>query len=176
MYDNSILPQVEWPKRVIRHDIVLLKWHVQFVADLEAGDQRGTPNHAMENVARSSKTDVIVRSLGRELLAVRKTVEGLSSWRDGVEQNFASLNQKMDLLLNAMLPSRRSPATVTTEGEEVTERNSKDQLDGGDQSTPKNRDSSTMPDAIVPERTGAASGVTTETCTRNQTIAVPGKR
>lgn len=82
----------------------------------EVREETSTPSHAIVNIVRTSKTDGVARSIGRDLGAVKKTLDGMSLWREGVEQHMAqskedmaSVNNKLDLLLKVMLPSAGSP-------------------------------------------------------------------
>ena len=72
----------------------------------------------------SNKTASVARSFGRELGVVKKTLNSLSVWREGVvqhmsenkqdmaenKQDMVAVNKKLDLLLQAILPSGVKPA------------------------------------------------------------------
>ena len=80
-------------------------------------DNVGTPSHTTVAVMHSNKTTSVARSVGRELDVVKRTLNSLSVWKEGVVQHMsenredmAAVNKKLDLLLQAILPSTVKPA------------------------------------------------------------------
>ncbi|KAG0573202.1 hypothetical protein KC19_VG157500 [Ceratodon purpureus] len=104
------------------------------VGDAEIQDtqeEKGTPSHATENFVWSSRLDAVARSIGRELNAVKQTVEGMVSWREGVDVHMESISKKLDLLLNVMLPTRRSAPSTLTELHQENNTNTNPITQGG---------------------------------------------
>lgn len=79
-------------------------------------DEVCTPSHTTVAVTHSNKMASVARSIGRELGVVKKTMNSLSVWREGIvqhmsenKQDMAAVNKKLDLLLQANLPSGVKP-------------------------------------------------------------------
>ena len=144
-------------------------------------EERGTPSHATANVVRTSKTDGVARSIGRDLVAVRKTLDGMSSWREGVEQHMAqskedmaSVNNKLDMLLKVILPSGGSPAIRPMAIEQGTLGDSNSPSIAAEHTDVTDREHCFTGVTTGTDRTASASGVTEEMCTRIQTFPLPG--
>ncbi|KAG0573805.1 hypothetical protein KC19_VG210600 [Ceratodon purpureus] len=87
-------------------------------------EERGTPCHVIGNAGRAPRNDKGVRSIGRELTAVKKSVDGILSWREEVDlhmsrykEDMASVNRKLDLLINVILPPRVSQPPRPSSGD-----------------------------------------------------------
>ena len=86
---------------------------------MQAGqDETGTPSHRIVAVTHSNKTGSAGKSIGREVGWVKQTLSSLSIWREGIDQqmsenwrDMAFVNMKLDLLLQAIIPSTASHGT-----------------------------------------------------------------
>ena len=79
-------------------------------------DEVGTPSHTTVAITHSNKTANVAQSIGRELGVVQKTLNSLLVWREGVvqhmsenKQDMATMNTKLDLLSEVILPSGVKP-------------------------------------------------------------------
>ena len=154
----------------------------------EAGETRGTPSQATANTAQTKRNDVVVRSIGRELIAVKSSIEGMSNWREGVDHHMtqnkedmasvkssmASVKQKLDLLIEALLPPGRvlphrpQVESIGDEAHAFTEPLIANDIDDRDDTQCLTRNTAAT------ERTGSASGVSEETWARNPQFEVLG--
>lgn len=75
-------------------------------------DGLGTPNHTTVAITHTNKVGTVPKSISKELGSVKNTVTSMVAWKEGVEQQLlenrremAAVNKKLDLLLEAILPS-----------------------------------------------------------------------
>ena len=148
----------------------------------EVREETSTPSHATVNIVRTSKTDGVARSIGRDLGAVKKTLDGMSLWREGVEQHMAqskedmaSVNNKLDLLLKVMLPSAGSPGIRPMTMEQGTLGDSNSPCTVAERTGVTNREQCFTRVTVGTDRTASASGVTEEMCTQIQLVPLPGE-
>ena len=141
-----------------------------------AQEGRGTPGHMTANACGAPRNDTVARSIGREIANMKKSIDGISLWREGVDcqmtqqmddmaqqkQDMASVNKKLDLLLSAMLPSggrepvRQPPLDTTAEPVSKTACNE-------------------VHDDIITTRCASASGMTEDLSAMNRLSPLPGK-
>lgn len=126
------------------------------------------------STVRPSSVDGVARSIGRELNAVKKSVHGLESWRDGVQEHMDSVSKKLDMLLNVMLPTGQKAATLPSRVGEPSNLvlNPEDPLRNA--SNMGDSDHCTTPVYRATLRTGCGSGVSEVMCTQNPSVMTEG--
>ncbi|KAG0572686.1 hypothetical protein KC19_VG117200 [Ceratodon purpureus] len=79
---------------------------------MEVNETSGTPNHSTAAVVNRTKSDLVGRSLGRELGTVTTQLQSITKRMDDVErhmtkndQDMAEVQKKLDLLLGFIMPT-----------------------------------------------------------------------